>query len=400
MADDDAPPIPTTPPADDASSPVDPASASLSRALNLSFALLKLLMLAVVVLFAFSCLRSVQENEIGLVRRFGDIVTDEHGAVRKFTAGRPYFIWPEPVEQLELVRTGTDAITLTTEFWPAKRAGTAPDTNPDVPESKSELDPTVDGYCLTGDFNIVHTRWRVEFTIDPEHPEDYINAVALGTEHNTPEKRREARLELLRQAARAAIFKVVSGTPMDDLIGLTDAQGAVMRVTQRVREEIRRTLRDPDPSRPHRWRGGFVVNNVYLPIVQAPGQVIAEFDASRKAAQQANQRVNDARDREAVEIRNKAATQANKIVQDATVYQQEVVAVAEAEAQRVRSFLSRFPDDPVGLENAMRQHRYDRVARVLEKAVLVKAPRAPAGAPHVLTLTSPSEASAKDADKK
>lgn len=371
--------------------PVDPGQASLSRALNLSFTLLKVLMLAVLALFALSCMRSIQEGEIGLVRRFGEHVRDENGAVRIFRTGRPYFIWPEPLEQLEIVRTGTNTLHLYDDFWTQTRANVV-DTTPNVPASKSELVPATDGYTLTGDFNIVHSRWRIDFSVDDEHPEDYFNALAVNQLGLTPEERHDARLDLLRLAARASIVKVLAGLPVDDLLGGDDAADPA-RVAPLVMDEIRRRMAHPE--QPGRYRGGFRVERVIILANEPPGQVKPDFRRVTESGIEA-----EARKTRALAERNailaKARTESNKIVEDALVYQKTVVANARADAERIQAFLERFPSDAAGLAVAANQYRLDRLKTILAKARTMRLPDGGDAAwpATVLTIAPPADLSA------
>src|SRR5687768_7765630 len=54
-------------------SELDPANRSLAEALRLSFAILFIIMIALVVLFLFSGVYKVNENEVAVVLRFGEL---------------------------------------------------------------------------------------------------------------------------------------------------------------------------------------------------------------------------------------------------------------------------------------------------------------------------------------
>lgn len=370
-----------------APAPVDPGAASLSRALGLSFLLLKALMLVVLALFLLSCLRSIEETEVGIVRRFGRILTNDDGSIKLFRSGRPYFIWPEPLEQLEVVRTGTDHLLLTEEFWPQARVG-ADSTNPNQPVAKGELLPAVDGYCLTGDFHFVHTRWRIDYGIDADHPQDYFLGTATNRPGLTPEERHQARLEILRLAARAAVVKVLAGLPIDDILGGT-LEGDPTRVTALVLKELQAAMRDP--KSPDRYRGGISVGNVSLLANEPPGRVKPDFDQGLNAAIEAQNRKTRAH-AEAVGVLTRAQTEANKIVEDARVYEKTVVANAAADAERITAFLERFPNDRKGLMVAAEQYKYDRLKEILLVPRVMKIPPSHGGSPNVLTIAPPADA--------
>jgi len=393
MPDPDAVPETAEKPSGAAAPALDPATASLSRALNTAFALLKALMAGAALLFLLSCMRTVDKTDVGIVRRFGRILTDADGQVRLFKSDRPYFIWPEPLEQLEVVRVGIDNLYLDNDFWtaPPPAGIVMPPNSP--PADRGALSPAADGYCLTGDMNIVHTRWRIEFSVDEEHPEDYFDGGAAGLAGQTHEQRHQDRLRILSLAARGSVFRVFAGLPADVLLG--EDRWEPERIAEMVRSELEKAMEDDRPGREGRWRGGLRVRGLYLTALHPPQRVYGIFEQVRNAGQEASRMVAvwsaDARKRV-----SEADAKAKETVAFARTHQGRVLANAQAEVDRVRSFMDEFRGDPRGLEVAVQQYRLDRLKDVLGRARLMRVPKAPAGAANMLRIRSADMARNKD----
>ncbi|MEM9882982.1 MAG: SPFH domain-containing protein [Planctomycetota bacterium] len=132
----------------------DPAQQSLADALRVSFLLLRVLMLALVVVYVFTGVYQVAEQEEAVVTRFGQIVTDAEG---NQTKGRGlHFGFPFPVDRVIKVPTNERSLDLAQTFVYEGEGGTGP------------LNPERDGSLITGDANIVHARFTATYVIrDP-----------------------------------------------------------------------------------------------------------------------------------------------------------------------------------------------------------------------------------------
>ncbi len=144
---------------------LDPANQSLSEALNI---LLKLIYLGVFVLcivYAFSGLRRVQENERGVRLLFGKVVDGDLSPGLQY--GPPF-----PFGEVVRVGQSVEEVHVRKPFWPYIQGDTrADDPNAPVDQSVDKLTPTQSlkpdqggsGSLITGDGNIVHARWKVQY---------------------------------------------------------------------------------------------------------------------------------------------------------------------------------------------------------------------------------------------
>ena len=94
---------------------LDAAHQSLADALRVSFWVLKFAMLLLVVVYLFSGVFNVREQEIAIRLRFGQIVGAPGQQVLE--PGGPYFSWPFPFEQIVIIPASPQQIELNREFW-------------------------------------------------------------------------------------------------------------------------------------------------------------------------------------------------------------------------------------------------------------------------------------------
>jgi modulator of FtsH protease HflK len=146
-----------------ADTPVDAGSQALSEALRSSFGIVKLLMVILVFVFLFSGVFTVGPQERAIILRFGKPVGEGEQALL-----RPglHFSLPYPIDDHEIISiSGIQQIRSSVGWYATtpemEMAGTEPPPG-------GSLNPAADGYALTADNNIVHTRATLTYRIhDP-----------------------------------------------------------------------------------------------------------------------------------------------------------------------------------------------------------------------------------------
>src|SRR5688572_23916979 len=195
---------------------MDAANASLAGALSVSFAVLRIVMVLLILVFLFSGFFTVGADEVAVRTRFGKIVSGPEGEVLT-PEGGPYFRWPAPVGQVYRIPTVTIplAIDRAFVFRAARNSG-----QPLNEISQGErLQPEYDGSLLTSDKSIVHARYQVQYKILPEDAAKFVRNVASVADLNTAVDSRmlifrEADL-LVSNAVEQAIVEDVAATPLD-----------------------------------------------------------------------------------------------------------------------------------------------------------------------------------------
>ncbi|GMV96936.1 MAG: hypothetical protein AMXMBFR83_12950 [Phycisphaerae bacterium] len=193
--------------------PLDPASQSLSDALRASFRVLKAIMLVVVVLFVFSGVYRVGQNEAVIVSRLG--------ALKEPAGPGLHFAWPYPIDERIVVQTSPQTLPVETFWLRLSDAEKALPSLTDLSPRGDTLDPATDGALLTGDRCLMHLLLSARYSIrDP-----------LAFVKNVSDKDR-----LIRSVIENSAIAVAAGSTSDDI--QHDATG----VAQKIRTRAQRSL--------------------------------------------------------------------------------------------------------------------------------------------------------------
>ncbi len=196
---------------------------------------------------------------------------------------------------------------------------------------------------LTGDENIVEVRYRIFWFYDPTNPERFILNVDDGE-------------ELLKASAESVMREVVGKSRLDDVI--TTGRGDI---SLQVRSQLQALLND--------YQAGIQVQNVEIQEAAAPAQVRQAFidvinagQDAEKAIQEANKYAND--------IIPRAEGQAQQVLQDAEAYREQVIANATGEASRFNAILDEYRKAPQVTRERMYLETMERVLGSNDKLVL------------------------------
>jgi modulator of FtsH protease HflK len=266
-------------------------SRALSDALRSSFVIVKILMVALVILFFFSGIFTVPSQERAIILRFGKPV----GSGEEQLLG-PGLHWsfPSPIDEVVRIPIGEIQTVRSTAGWyqttPEEEAA-----GNEQPRS-STLNPAVDGYTLTSDGNIIHVRADVRYRIS--EPLNYaLNFVNASN--------------VLQNAVDNSLFYASSmftaaRATREDQLGFRDT------VLQRVRDLV------------HQHQLGVSVEDCQVRIVP-PLQVKMAFEQvstaeieRRKARDDAMayaNRVMSTSQGEAAAVVNRGKTEANRMIQ-------------------------------------------------------------------------------------
>jgi len=137
--------------------PLDPASQSLAEALRLSFRVLKLVMVALVIVFLFSGVTMVDQRQVVVLSRLGRLVDEPL---------RPglHLAWPYPIDEKIPVSTSLRSLRVDA-FW--LRLSDKEKTLPlsELTAHGKGLNPATEGALLTGDRGIMHALLNVEYSV-------------------------------------------------------------------------------------------------------------------------------------------------------------------------------------------------------------------------------------------
>jgi len=285
---------------------LDAAGRSLSDALRISFAILKVIMVVLVVGFLASGFRTVETGEQGAVLRFGQIQRTEG----------PGWVWVFPYPIDELIRIPVDKrINLPVNtFWykETREDIMGPSTIPRNYRAES-LDPLQEGYCLTrseereseavpaiqlapganrslalaqqsdgSDYSIVHTRWKIDYQI--QSIDQFIRNVYV------PEvKPGQVYFDVMTQSIAPFLRSVIEDAVVSAMVHYTidEALQSIDTIPRRVRELAQKKFDDIS--------SGIVVKSVLLEKAEWPKQVDQAFTESIAASQRSQGAITQAR---------------------------------------------------------------------------------------------------------
>jgi len=192
--------------------PLDPGQRSLADSLRVSFFILKLVMVALVIIYLCSGIFFVRSGEVAIVLRFGQIVgsTADEQTVQ---SGKLHFAMPFPIDQIIRIPVNERQFELSEEFWFAR--GKKTQTEDELAASAGPLNPELQGSLVTGDANIVHARWSVKYAV--RDPVAFVRTLADATITDSDRMMNEAEL-MVKSAVEQGIVAAVSRVSADDII--------------------------------------------------------------------------------------------------------------------------------------------------------------------------------------
>jgi len=276
---------------------LDAAGKSLSEALRLSFAILKVIMVVLVVIFLASGFRTVGSDEQALVLRFGKIRGVGEGRI---LGPGLHWVFPYPIDDIVRIPVQKKVNLSIDSFWysqtSAEILGEGPKRRMRVPE---QLNPVKDGYCIIrserqdqttadligSDYNIVHCKWQLTYKIDD--PERFFQNIYVDLENIAPGQNyadviSENITPLLEYMVADAVVTAVVNYTIDDVMF-----EQVARVTQHVKKLLQEKLDEIE--------SGIQVVSVQLTDRVWPRQVDEAFQASIKASQESQKAISEAR---------------------------------------------------------------------------------------------------------
>jgi regulator of protease activity HflC (stomatin/prohibitin superfamily) len=191
---------------------VDPAQESLSQALRAGFNVLRLIIVVLLVAYFLSGWFQVNPGEQGVIVRFGELRENADNPDNQYVFREGWHAsLPDPFD--EKIRLSGQNFKLRIDSFcsvlePKELAKELSDINlSDVVPIRDKLKPGVDGTMLTGDRNLSHGLFAIEYRI-----EDAARFVQnVGESHTQFET-------LLRRLAENAIVRTVAGMPVERVI--------------------------------------------------------------------------------------------------------------------------------------------------------------------------------------
>ncbi len=370
---------------------LDTASKSLTEALEVSFVILKVIMVILVIAFLASGFKTVNPDEKAIVLRFGKIRGTGDDRVLS-SEKSPYWILPYPIDEMIKIPAERTYNLNIDDFWyylsdNEKLQKTPPAIDPNQP-----LIPIRDGYCLTrsekredsdvkgNDYNLVHTKWEINYQI--------INPELFFTKVQIPNKKvNDITQDVFKEGLEPILRYVLEDVVVTTMVNYTidEAIISTSRIRDDVKERLQAKLREID--------SGVLVKTVQLESAEVPRQVKKDFDLSMEASQNRSKAITDA-ERESTNLLNGTAGpvarklykalndkttsdeelealwaqlkgMAQKKLSDSEIYATTVVRNAEASANYLKSLLPEYRKNP---DIVISKLYYDMLQKVYENA--------------------------------
>lgn len=246
---------------------VDPAQESLVAALRASFNILRVLMLVLVVLYVFSGVFRVDPDQQGLVSRLGRLRERADGGY-VFGPGW-HATLPDPFDTKYRLTGQIIPQRVTTFMFSHPEAETARDLATIVVQAR-DIEPGRDGAMLSGDRNLSHGRWEVQYRI--EDAARFVQNVAEKPEAFHP---------LLQRLTETAVLREVAGRTVEEV-----TRHALEAVSDGVQQRVQKALDELNTGvRVVRVVGQTIepgaVREAFLDVINAESQKQAVIDEAR-----------------------------------------------------------------------------------------------------------------------
>lgn len=296
---------------------LDAGAAALADALRVTFRLLRLFLLLAIAGYVASGIFVVSQSERAIVLLFGRPVGVGAEVIKEPGL---HWTWPRPFT--EIIRVPTERVQTihTRRFWHSVETEIEGHLR-QWPASDPEI-----GYAITGDANILHSRWAVRFTVSD--PFQFV----FG--HADP-------AETVRDELERAVMMVSAKYSIDEAM-----RGDVAGLRAAVEAKVRERVRELDL--------GVRIQGVDVLAVAPPPETASAFNDVIQAAQERDQAMNDAR-AEATRIRNEALGEADRISALAVAERQRRVAATAARADAFTSLQEAWSKNPALVRETLRQ---------------------------------------------
>ena len=326
----------------------------LSNALRVSFIALKLIMIALVVLFLASGFRTIEPDEEAIVLRLGKI--RGVGEERLLGPGL-HWVLPYPIDEIVKIPVEKKVNLAINSFWyfqtgPEIVSGTKRQVPPSQP-----LNPVRDGYCITrsekqsadiagvdgSDYNIVHSKWQLTYQIvEPESffKNVYVEEVKPGQDY----------FDVITKSINPLLKAVFDDAVVTAMVhySIDEALSSQDRIPNHVKKLMQQKLEQQIES-------GIKVVQVRLIDMKPPRQVDRAFQDFVAASQKKEGDISKARTYAGNTLNEAAGPVARELfaaLHDETISEQEkellwsqAAGAAQAKIARARAYATKIIED-------------------------------------------------------
>ena len=265
----------------------DPAQESLSQALRSGFNVLRVIMVVLLVAYFMSGWFQVNPGQQGLIVRFGRLLDNTKADSADPLHGTPvfgpgwHFKLPDPLDEKVLIEATPSTIYVDTFLFQRDPAdagrGLGGRSMAEMVPVRSSFTPGMDGYMISGDRNLSHGLFTVQYRI--ADAARFVRSVGETTAAAEP---------LLRRLTESAVVRSVAGRRVEDILKFgEDRDASIDIVAQDVQRRLSESL--------ERLETGILVERVTAETIE-PGAVRFAFRQVTESQQDREGRIQQARD--------------------------------------------------------------------------------------------------------
>jgi membrane protease subunit HflK len=312
----------------------DAGGRALNEALGSAFRAMRVVMVLMALAYLASGVFVVRQHEKAIVLVFGRVsgIGDE-----SIKGPGLHWTWPRPVT--EIVRLPAERVqTLAVDSFWYQRAGDFQD-NAAPP---SALRPESEGYAITGDANLLHTRWALRYTLaQPDTVAFRWSDVAV----------------VLRQEVERAVTRVTATTPIDRALR-TDLEGFRAAVEREVRGRLELLAL------------GVRLQGMDILASAPPQQVAQAFEDVTRAEMERAKQISDAR-AYASRALNEAQGEKGRILSEGESYRQRIVSETGAQADYFAKVNEQYRQNPAIVKAALQRAAVQRALSGVDQKFVV-----------------------------
>jgi len=316
----------------------DQSNQALGEALRVVYRFLQFGMVALVVVFLFSGLKSVKEGERGIRVAFGE------ARARDLTPGF-HLSLPQPLGDIIKVETGNRPLLEKDQFWPAGSGDARyADDTAQARNSRTNLDPVQDGFLLTGDLGIGHALVEVSYGRDPDKVYQFAEKI-----HPDAEQR------IVQAAVRKGIVHAAASVSIDRFRKDSDSvmQAEALRVAQQSLDDL---------------KAGLQIRSFSVTRRMVPSGLIPRFNEVTAAVNRASSLVSEAEQYRQATLASTAGPAADEALRLIDRYDQQFTSGQKDEAEKTLARVDALLSGGAPVEGKPNTFAGGRAPQLLETA--------------------------------
>ena len=304
----------------DVSEQLDAANKSLMDALRFSYFLMGVAMAILALLYLASGFQSIAESERGVRLSLGRVIE------AKLMPG-PQWALPFPFGEIVRVSAGVERISLNEEFWPAL-SERQKQQDPSQLTPTKDLAPERDGFLITADTAVAHTRWVVQYS-KRDQPRNFAENVFPDAEE-----------EIVRAAVSRGIIQAVASISIEDLLQAGDNS----QIDIQAQTAAQRVLDS--------FHSGIQIDDLTMTQKTPPITVRAAFERVQSAESTSNQTRQEANTVRNELLNRVAGAAAGALIERIDRYEDALELQDDEAAAQILAQINRiFDGEPVALED-------------------------------------------------